>query len=59
MVLLIIFLSKTKINFFYVNITYVYVTEFALAEQRNCNVGILNVIKIISIICIKITYNQR
>ena len=28
MVLLIIFLSKTRINFIYVNITYVYVTEF-------------------------------
>ena len=32
MVLLIIFLSKTRINFIYVNITYVYVTEFTIAE---------------------------
>ena len=32
MVLLIIFLSKTRINFNYVNITYVHVTEFTLAE---------------------------
>ena len=32
MVLLIIFLSKTRINFIYVNITYVHVTEFTLAE---------------------------
>ena len=32
MVLLIIFLSQTRINFIYVNITYVYVTQFTLAE---------------------------
>ena len=32
MVLLIIFLSKTTISFIYDNITYVYVTEFTLAE---------------------------
>ena len=32
MVPLIIFLSKTRISFIYVNITYVYVTESKLAE---------------------------
>ena len=32
MVLLTIFLSKTRITFIYVNITYVYVTEFMLAD---------------------------
>ena len=32
MVLLTIFLSKTRINFIYVNIKYVYITEFTLAE---------------------------
>ena len=32
MMLLIIFLSKTRINFIYVHITYVYVTEFTLTE---------------------------
>ena len=32
MVLLIIFFYKTRINFIYVNITYVYETEFTLAE---------------------------
>ena len=32
MVFLIIFLSKTRINFIHVNITYGYVTEFTLAE---------------------------
>ena len=34
MVLVIIFLPKTSINFIYVNITYVSVTEFALAESN-------------------------
>ena len=34
MVLLIISLSKTRINFIYVNITYVYVTEFMLAVPK-------------------------
>ena len=32
MVLLIIFLSNATINFLYVNITYVYVTELTLAD---------------------------
>ena len=32
MMLLIIFLSKTRIKFIYVHITYVYVTEFTLTE---------------------------
>ena len=32
MALLIIFLSKTRLNFIYINTTYVYVTEFTLAE---------------------------
>ena len=31
-VLLIIFFSKTRINFTYANIRYVYATEFTLAE---------------------------
>ena len=43
MALLIIFLSKTRINFIYVNITYAYVTEFTLAEQSKFNIGISNV----------------
>ena len=34
MVLLITFLSKTRINFIYVNITYVYVAEFRLAWAK-------------------------
>ena len=51
MVLLIIFLSETRINFIYVDVTYVYVTQFTFLSKRNSNVGILNVIKI--------TYHQR
>ena len=34
MVLLITFLSKTRIKFIYVNITCVYLTEFTLAEPN-------------------------